>query len=180
MLLEPRILVYPAQEYALVNAGAEYSLERLHAILNDPSAPLEGESLPQVPGFNAQMMAFKPARIQFKNGGGVRVLAEYAQAVLPINNREIFYQFMGLTSDEQYLVVVLLPINAPFLAASDDPGALVPADGVPFPDINTGQAPDYEAYYQAIRDKMDAADSSFFTPALTALDELIESIDVNP
>ncbi len=177
---QPKIFVYPAQDYAAVNDGAQISLQQLQTVLSNPATPLQGENLPQVPAFNAQMIAFQARITEFKSGAGVRVIAEYSQAVMPINNQEIFYQFIGLTRDGKYLVIAVLPVNAPFLAATDDPAAAVPAGGVAFPDINTGQAADFEAYYRAVTDKMNATDPSLFTPNLGILDELIQSISVNP
>jgi hypothetical protein len=177
---QPRIFVYPAQDYAAVNDGAQISLQRLQAILSNPATPLEGENLPQVPAFNAQMIAFRAKALDFQNGAGVSVIAEYSQAVMPINNQEIFYQFIGLTSDGKYLVIAVLPVNAPFLAATGDPSAPVPPDGVVFPDVNTGQAAEFDAYYKAIADKMNATDPTSFTPALSTLDQLMQSIRVSP
>jgi hypothetical protein len=178
--LEPRVMVYPAQEYAAINAGAQISVERLQAVLDNPATPLEGENLPQVPGFNAQMVAFQAGRLDFQNGAGVRVLAEYSQAVMPISNHGVFYQFIGLTSDGKYLVIALFPVQVSFLADTDNPDAPVPADGVPFPDINNAQTADFEAYYQAMADKMNSSDASSFTPRLAILDELIRSMAVTP
>jgi hypothetical protein len=179
-LLQPTLFVYPAQDYVAVNNGAQISLQRLQAILSNPATPLEGKNLPQVPAFNAQMIAFRAKTLDFQNGAGVSVVAEYSQAVMPINNQEIFYQFIGLTGDGKYLVIAVLPVNAPFLAATDDPSAPVPSGGVAFPDINTAQSAEFDTYYRAIGDKMNAADQASFTPTLTTLDQLLQSIRVSP
>ena len=110
--------------------------------------------------------------ISFRNGKGIRALTEYAQYYAPINNNELLYQFAGLTDDEKYYIIAILPINAPFLAENEKPDAPVPTDGVPIP---TDIGPN-DGYYAAITEKLVALDSESFMPSLTTLDALIQSI----
>lgn len=171
--------VYPAQEYADVYAGAEHGLQKLQAILASPSAPLAFDSLPQVPSFNAaQMIATQVQRLNFTNGSGVRMINQYGQAVGPVTNSGTFYHYEGLTSDGKYLVVAVLPIGSPFLASGDSENEPIPAGGVEFPGYDSLDPADFENYFQAVTDVLNAASPDSFRPGLPLLDSLIQSITV--
>lgn len=174
------ITVYPAQDFAAVSAGATNSLQRLQAILASPSAPLTKDALPQVPTFNAaQMFAAQVQRINFASGSGLRMVTQYGQAVGPVTNNGTFYHFEGLTSDGKYYVVVVLPIGSPILSSGNDPNAPAPAGGVPFPGYSSMDIKDYDAYFQAVTDKLNTAGADTFQPSLSQLDALIQSLTVN-
>lgn len=173
---EPRIFVYPAEEFAQVHSGAAQEIDRIKKILGGLTPTKD--TLPIVPFFNAGPLFV--ARIQvipFQAGNGVRALTQYAQYSAPINNRELFYHFQGLTSDNKYYVIVLLPITAPILQENETPQAPIPANGVPFP---ANGLPD-PSYYVSITDKLNALSPDAYAPSLNALDALIGSILVtNP
>lgn len=177
---EPQIMVYPAQAYASVNAGASLSLQRLQSILGNPSAPLGNDVLPRLPYANAeQIIGAQPGVLAFGGGRGVRVLAEYSQGFVSIDNHDLFYHFEGLTADGKYYIVAVLPANASFLADTGDPSAPVPPGGIPFPSqIGDGTA--VNSYLQAVTDKLNGTASDAFQPTLTMLDSLIQSLQVSP
>ncbi|HVN16368.1 MAG TPA: hypothetical protein VMT73_11555 [Anaerolineales bacterium] len=179
--LQPTIYVYPASEYAAANPGAANSLPRLKTIIANPSTPLTHDTLPIVPFFNAdQIIATQTGMVNFKTGSGVRVVAEYAQGVGPISNEGLMYHYEGLTTDGKYYVIVLLPINAPFLSSSSDPSVQPPAGGIPFPDLNSTDPSVFEKYYQDVTDKLNATSPNAFQPNLNTLDALVQSIFVTP
>jgi hypothetical protein len=173
--------VYPAQEYANTYDGANISLQRLRALLSNPSTLPTNENLPQVPYFNAaSMIAAQVKLIQFKTGTGVRMITQYGQAVGPIANNGTFYHYEGLTNDGKYYVVAVLPIEVKFLAGSNsDPSAPVPADGIPFPGYNYTDPSYYNNYFKAVTDKMNATPDDSFAPSLVTLDSLIQSLQVS-
>ena len=173
---EPRIFVYPAEEYAAVNPNAAEQIERVKRILSG-ATPMQ-ETLPLVPSFNAaQLFAAQIKVIPFQNGSGVRSLTQYAQYAAPINNHELFYHFQGLSGDGKYYVIAILPINAPILPEDEKPTAAVPEGGVPIP---TDVGPN-EVYYFSVAEKLNSLSPDAFTPALDALDALVQSILVaNP
>jgi hypothetical protein len=172
--------VYPAQDYANAYAGANISLQRLQALLSNPSTPLTNENLPQVPYFNAaSMFAAQVKFIQFNSGSGVRMITQYGQAVGPVANNGTFYHFEGLTSDGKYYIVAVLPIEAKFLANGNDPSAQLPADGIPFPGYNYTDISYYDKYFKAVTDKMNATSDGSFAPSLGTLDSLIQSLKVS-
>ncbi len=173
--------VYPAQDYASMYAGAKISLQRLQAALSNPSAPLTNDNLPQVPFFNAaSMFVAQVKQIQFKHGTGFRMITEYGQAVGPIANNGTFYHFEGLTSDGKYYVIVVLPIEAPFLQNGMESTSPLPDGGIPFPGYNSTDSATYGNYFKAIADKMDSSSNDTFSPSLNTLDALVQSIDITP
>jgi hypothetical protein len=174
---QPQIFVYPADEFAQVNSIASEQIDRLKKILAGATPPLK-ETLPNVPFFNSgPLIAANVKIIMFQSGSGVRELTQYSQYLAPINNRELFYHFEGLTNNGKYYVIAILPITAPILAEDEKPEAPVPADGVPIP---TDVGPN-DVYYASITEKLIALSPDEFTPSLNALDALIQSILVtNP
>lgn len=167
---EPRVFVYPAEDYARSNPNAAEQIDRLKKIL--AGAPPLHETLPTVPFFNAASQISASIKIvPFQNGSGIRSLTQYAQYAAPINNREIFYHFQGLTSDGNYYIVAILPINAPILPEDEKPEAAVPEDGVPIP---TDMGPN-NVYYFSVIEKLNSLSPDAFTPSLDALDALIQS-----
>jgi hypothetical protein len=173
---EPRIFVYPANAYAQVNSGASEQIERLKRAL--AGWPLLKETLPTVPFFNAaSLIAANIKILTFQNGRGVRELTQYAQYAAPINNRELFYHFQGLTSDNTYYVIAILPMTAPMLAEDEKPEADVPPQGVPIP---TDIGPN-DVYYISVTEKLNSLSPDSYAPSLNKLDEMIQSLTVtNP
>jgi hypothetical protein len=176
---EPQIYVYPAQEYTEMHPPAFESMHRLNNIFYDPAAPIGSNQLPTVPFFNAgQVFASNIQVISFQNGKGVRFLTEYAQYDAPANNHDLFYHFQGLTADGAYYIVAILPISAPMLAETSDAGAVLPAGGVPYPYMSDPNA-DMQLYYKSVTDLLNATPAELFTPTLTQLDLLIQSMQIN-
>ena len=168
---EPRIFVYPAEEYAGSNPGAAEQIDRLKKILSGGTPLLE--TLPTVPFFNAaSQIAAGIQLVPFQNGSGVRFITQYAQYAAPINNRELFYHFQGLSSDGKYYIIAILPINAPILPEDEKPEATVPEGGVPIPtDIGPNAV-----YYFSVTEKLNSLPPEAFTPPLSELDAMIQSI----
>jgi hypothetical protein len=173
---ESQIYVYPADEYAQVNSVASEQIERLKKALS--GAPLLKETLPNVPFFNAaHIIAANIKLINFQNGSGVRELTQYDQYPAPINNHELFYHFEGLTSDTKYYIIAVLPITAPILAEDEKPESSLPAGGIPIP---TDVGPN-DVYYFSVTEKLNSMTPDSFSPSMTLLDALIQSILVkNP
>ena len=173
---EPTIFVYPADAYAQANTTAAEQVDRLKKTI--AGGPLLKETLPMVPFFNAaSIFAANVKLLPFQNGSGVRELTQYDQYPAPVNNHELFYHFQGLTSDNKYYVIAVLPITAPILAEDEKPEAQIPSGGVPIP---TDVGPN-DVYYISITQKLNVFTPDSFTPALTALDALIQSLAVtNP
>jgi len=171
---EPKIFIYPAQGFAALNDGAAENIRRLQIILANPAVSLDNDLLPFIPFFNAgAVFTAQTQVIKFQNGVGVRMLTQYAQSYANVNNHEMFYHFQGLTSNGEYYVIAILPASAPFLAENWD--TPVPSDGIPFPGYDNPNA-DFEGYYQQVVAKLNTTQPDVFTPSLSALDGLIQSL----
>lgn len=176
---KPQINVYPAIDYATLVPGAFESMHRLRNVVSNvvPSTP---DQLPAVPFFNAaQVFASNIQMISFQNGYGVRFLTEYAQYAAPVNNHELFYHFQGFSDDGNYYIVAIFPITAPMLAETDEPGATLPAGGIAYPGINDPNA-DFQGYYASVTDLLNTTSPEAFTPTISQLDALIQSMWVAP
>ena len=171
----PKIILYPKAEFSTVNEGAAEIITDLQNILADQSAPLP-EVLPFLPLFNAgQIFHSNDQILSFQNGTGVRFLTQFSQAPTPVNNHELFYTFQGLTNDGAYYVAAILPVNATYLAADAEPETPIPADGITFDWNNFETLPGYLA---AVKQKLNATDPNAFTPTLSSLDQMIQSLSV--
>lgn len=183
----PGIFVYPTQEYAAVNASAQRNLQKLQAILSNPPAALTNDILPWLPFTpGAQSMAAQGKVIPFQGGSGIRVLTQYdifqdpmvTAPGDPIVNRLLFYHFEGLSTDGKSYVVAVLPVGSALLANDPDSNAFVPAGGVAYPGLGTDVA--HFDYFKAITDLLNGESPEAFSPSLSALDAMIESINVSP
>ena len=161
---QPHILIFRSAEYA------QYS-EKTAGVINTLQTQqyIDGQPLPE--SLNSEFSTQVHA-VNFKNGHGVRYLTQVFTNFLPVNNRDLFYYYQGTTDDGQYYVQAILPINAPFLAADDNPNTSLPADGIPF------NMDDFSGYLGTVGQKINATDSFSFTPYLDHLDAMMESLQV--
>jgi len=167
------IYVYPAKDYEDVSNGATESLKRLRAMASGAGMDINNQTVPFVPFFNASQTFLAQAMpLNFANGTGFRTVTQYDQAPLPVNNQELIYHFEGLTSDGQYYIIAIFPLNLPTLPADNNQASPVPSGGIAFTqDDPTG-------YYNAITAQINALAPAAFTPSLASLDALIASIKV--
>lgn len=176
---QPRIYVYPATDYAVLVPGAFESMHRLRNIMSGV-VPMTPDQLPTVPFFNAaQVFASNIQTISFQNGSGIRFVTEYAQYAAPVNNHDLVYHFQGFSDDGEYYIIAIFPITALALAETSEAGAAVPSGGIAYPDINDPNA-DFQGYYASVTDLLNATPSDAFTPALSHLDALVQSMWVAP
>jgi hypothetical protein len=178
--LQPQIHVYPAQAYVQLQerGSAAKSLEQLRALLAQGSM-VNVKELPEVPFFNVpQAMAAKVKIIPFQGGKGVRMVTEYAMGRAIINNNELIYHFEGLTDDERYYAIVILPVTAPGLPEDGTPGSAVPPQGVSVPDYNDMNA-NWMGYYGDVRQMLQGLEPGDYNPNLDQLDALIGSITID-
>lgn len=178
---QPRIQVYPASEYAELVPAAFESIHRLDNILYGPGGPnISNDQLPPVPFFNEQQtFATNIQLISFQNGQGVRFLSEYGQTPVSANNQDLFYQFQGLTRDGAYYIIAIFPVSTPGLGDSNDPAVAVPIHGIPFPTMGDPSA-NWEGYYAAVSNYLEATPADAFTPSLNQLDAMIQSMQITP
>ncbi len=161
--------IYSVAEFLEVNQDAEESLANLDTFLALKAE--HPETVPLVlPIFNAaQMITVQVEYLTFEGGSGVRFVSQYGQAAWPVNNQDIFYAFQGLTDDGSYFISAILPVTHPSLPAD---GESYIGDGYEA-FINT-----YETYLIDIESQLDLENPASFFPKLTALDEMLETMQV--
>ena len=170
---QPRVRVYPADEYAKVSGWTAENLNRLQSLLVDKTTPLTNDILPNVPymGASAQLYAAQVKELPFKSGNGVRMISAYAQYPAPIGQNSSFYHYEGLTQDGKYYLVVEMPVTLPVYSDESNPGEF----GITY----TRQDWLYmQVYYQAVTELLNKADSAGFNPILDQIDKMVESITV--
>jgi hypothetical protein len=165
---KPKLMVYPAKEYAAMDPNAAQIIVKLGQVLQEK--PTEVKNLPFLPLWNAaQFMQANIRYLDFQNGSGVRFLTQYGQAAWPINNKDMFYTFQGLTSDGNWYVAAIFPASHPSLPYDDQtvPGG----DPAAF-------AENFTNYLAQVEPQLSALPDDSFTPSLAALDAMVQSLQV--
>ena len=167
---EARIIVYPAEEFAAANPEAATRIASLQQLLQK-GAVEPGASLPFLPLVNAlQPMQAGVKFLSFEGGQGVRYVTQLSQGPVPVNNRELFYTYQGLTADGRYYVVALLPVSQSSL----------PADDMSLPEAEReALATNYKQYVDKTVQALNTQGDDSFTPALSTLDGLVRSIQLS-
>ena len=167
---DPRIMIYPVDDYVLVNPNVVDEIAALMELLEQ--RPSDPEYIPFVPIWNAGPAFHAQIEyVDFESGAGIRFLTRYGQDAWPISNQEMFYGYQGVTQDGTYLVSAVLPAAHP----------LLPEDGQSYiGDDYDGFIAGYEAYIATITEMLNNADPSTFTPELMVLDALMESVRIEP
>jgi hypothetical protein len=163
--MKPQLMIYPAADLATFSEPAGKTLTDLKALLQTRQP---GESLPFLPLVNGKQAVHAQVRyLDFKNGNGVRYLAQYNTGMMKVNNVQLVYTFQGLTSDGKFYIAAVLPVTHPELPAA--------AEGFATSETELKGYPDYLAKTAAWLDQQPAAR---FTPDLAKLDAMIQSIEV--
>ncbi len=164
----PVIAVYPVGDYSLLNPEAARALDNLKQFLAQD--PLPSGQIPFLPvQQDVQSFHSNVQRLDFANGSGVRFLALYAQYPAPVTNAEIFYTFQGLTSDGRNVVSVILPVDHSTLPASPDALSIDRLQEI---------AQNYDAYRSEMAAALEAQPDSSFSPDLSQLDALVQTLSV--
>lgn len=173
---DPELRVYPAGDY-----------ERLATSLEPLRAALAAQDTAYRYGYwlvvnAAQVLQVQPRFLAFQNGAGVRVVAHFAQATWPLNNGDLTYVFVGLTTDGGALVTLTLPVRA---ASLPDDGGVWQTGGLP--PIPTPNA-DYSngdaildailAFNTRAAAELETLEAGAFTPGLDQLDALVGALRV--
>ena len=131
------------------------------------------KDLPLLPTLNAAEMFHAEYKvIPFASGNGIRYMTLLAQFYAPINNKELFYTYQGLTQDGKYWISAILPINNPILPAN----ANTPPAGQSWDQFTNN----YSTYITDLTSQLNSQASGNFTPSLDLLDALVASITIQP
>lgn len=169
---QPKILVYPIREYAAVNPPAGEVAAKLDAVLR--LVEVSKDSLPFLPMWNAgQVFHARSEFLTFQNGKGLRYLACYAQAMVPIDDKCLFYTFQGLTQDGQYYIAAVLPVDLPELHTAE----MISQWEALTRDYDMTR---YQRYVEKAVQALEVAEGRTFLPDLKQLDALFTSLRVSP
>ncbi len=164
----PRIWIYPVSRFnELLPDFFPQRLSDLNRLLS--SGTWSSGDLPFLPPIpETQSFFCHKAVISFYDGHGVRFLTEYSEGLDPISNLNVIYTFQGLTADGKYWVAVTLPISSPILPAN--------YDTLPNGYTEESLILNYNAYVQDVKDALEAQEPASFSPTISSLDILVESI----
>ncbi len=164
----PHIEIYAVADYEKISDFAKTTITDLKSIIAH-GPPAIGKNIPFLPVFNAaQVFHSKLLYLKFKGGQGIRFITQFDQANLPINNLELIYTFQGITDDGQYYISAILPVASKILPDTDQ----IPADQ---------QQTFGDTFPQYLKDtirKLDPQKTSDFSPDLSLLDAMIQSLQV--
>lgn len=164
-----RIELYPLEQTINMNQAAADTIAELRSLLQNPPAQWP-EPLPFLPIFNAgPMIQAQEQLISTDSVEGVRYLTQYGQAVYPVNNDGLFYTFQGITIDQAYYVLAILPVHHGDLPATGDD--------------YLGQDPQEffdgaQSYFAEMKIFLDEQAAGAFTPDLLSLDQIVGSLRV--
>lgn len=162
-LMQPQIFIYPVQELRASEISGN-TVSSLEGLLQNKQ--VEG-TLPYLPFYNAAQVIHAQVKfVDFQNGTGVRYLTQFDQAYLPINNGELLYTFQGLTGDGAYYISAVMPVTVFGLPADATVDESLPAE---FFD-------NFELYLADTVTLLNDRGDSQFTPDLSLLDAMIQSI----
>jgi len=162
--------IFPLQEFAAMFPIAGEKIGALSIYLESQESDVP--YAPLLPLFNAaQVIQVDLTYLSFRNGQGMRWITQYSQDSGTINNQELFYAFMGITDDEQYLISAILPLSHPSLYVDM---FSEPEEGWKNFAVNIDQ------YYAQVEQDLSTVSPDSFTPSLEVLDAMITSLEVGP
>jgi hypothetical protein len=144
-------------------------LQNLRAVLAArPNVP--AGNLPMLPIVTAaQILRSQVQYLDFPGGSGIRYVTAAGLDVSPLSDSALFYTFQGLTSDGGYYIAGVFPVMSGLLPATPEP-------------MNSEQynqfAANYPAYIADLTQKLDGLAPQSFSPDLTLLDSLFQSMKI--
>lgn len=146
---QPRILAFPARDYASINVRAQLEIDLLKSYLLADQQLNTADKLPFLPITNQpQLFTAQAQQLPFQNGNGLRYVTLLAN---PENKLELLYVWQGLTADGRGVISAIFPIEISNPAQST----------------------------AALKEQVDALSATGFTPPLVELDQIISSITAN-
>lgn len=167
LAVEAQILVFPLAELVDINPLVQTQIETLRNLLAERRTVPSGE-LPLVPLTNsAQVFHAQAQYLVSGNIQGLRFISQHSQDPAPIIlSHELFYTFQGFTADGAYYIAVFFPLTT-----------LVLPDTIKVDDWETFHA-NYDTYLAETTALLDQLLPAEFTPDLTLLDAVVDSLGV--
>lgn len=167
--------IYPIAAYEeLWNAAGDptisNSVEQLDALMREtPPAPESIPVLPPPSGVDDLTTQVEYLVAPGADAGGVRWVGRFVQDASPVLNWQLRYLFQGMTNDGKFYISAIYPVTT----------TLAPDDVDDMTEEQQQQAEaDFDAYMQATKDALNAAQAADFSPDLSRLDAMIESLAV--
>ncbi len=150
--------------------GMDWYVKGLNPFLKDKPPLTVADEITSIPTPTAGVKKLIYAQVRYLDNDvlhGVRFLTSYAQMDYPIGDKDLYYNFSGLTRGGKYII---------FLEAGADTTVLADANhsNAQMATINANPV----KYYQSIIDKLNPASSTDFNPNLEMLDAIIQSIHI--
>ena len=165
--VEPVIYVYRIADIASTN---EYKVANLLGALLASDTPLQNhQTLPFLPRLDQeQSIVSQPQYMQFQSGSGIRYLTIMEEANEPFRSDSVWYTFQGLTSDNKFYIAAVFPLAADMFASElgDDYS-------------QTAFESRRGEYLLLSKAALNLAPRAAFTPRLSRLDALVESIQID-
>ncbi|MCC7162243.1 MAG: LysM peptidoglycan-binding domain-containing protein [Anaerolineae bacterium] len=168
---EPQVLVYRAEDWVKLDPMTAEQVTSLQTLLTDKPATFP-KQIPLLPILNAaQVFNAQTKYLDFDGGSGVGFVTYYAQDVSPVTRDRIFYTFQGLTTDGKYYVAAYWPVQTDTLPATyqEALGTMTDAQW----------AAQYNTYLQDLVKDLNALAPGDYTPSLTPIEDMIQTIKVS-
>ncbi len=171
--IKPSLSIYPLEEYLALSDYAASTIDTLEAIMAGKQDMAEIYELPYLPEQNAaQVFHARIETLYFKEGRGLRYLAQYAQDVAPVVNNALIYTFQGITADQRHYISFIYPLAHQDL--SDSMSDYFTDSGQDYLAFEEG----YRDYIEQTRSMLNAAGQDQFIPPLEMLDQVVESLSL--
>lgn len=172
---DPTIIIFHTDEFAEFDADVVDSLKKLQT---DPKQPPDPNLFIYFRHFIAQIL-----RLESPGSVGIRYLVQYLISMIdevstdfPINNKQIFYYYRGLSRDGGYYISAVMPVDASFLEPSYEAGNMPPEGGVPFPEDADEET--FGRYLQEVERLVNTSKPDDWRPSLLLLDKLVKSVRI--
>ena len=166
----PKILVYPVEDFRAISAYAHDQFNTLQTALVNRPAGSAYSMLPFLPLINAaQLFSAQVSYFDFQNGSGVRYLTMHGQDIFPVDNQHLIYTYQGITQDGRYYISAVLPITNSGLP--DDGADLIGENMMDFYN-------NWDNYLATTMRFLGEQPLDSFTPSIQLLDEMIASLQI--
>lgn len=172
---EAKIYIFKTEDKTVKDFAKAYptvsdAVKDLKSLLS--SKPKEPKNVPVLPWADASTPFHSQAKyLNFKDGTGVRYLAEYQIENEMISNDGLIYSLQGLSKDGKYYLAASFPLRTKSLPEKSTLGKMSKAKQNEF-------SKNYSTYASAEGAKLNKLPETAFSPSPSTLDRIISSIQL--
>lgn len=171
----PIVTIIPVEAYRQMwlqqgDPNVDNVFTAIQALISNPPAQSPTSQLPVLPLDAVQAVIdlaahFKP--LDNDQMRGYRFVGRLSQGINPVINANLYYFFMGVSRDNQYMITMMVPVSSSILVnrIEDFPAA-----------DNDLLNSDYMLYMDIVRERLNQQPPADFNPSLEVLDALIQSL----